>query len=277
MSLIESTFDLNDENLVSVIDDLPLWSAPFGLKLLDKVSLKPNLNVLDIGSGMGFPIIDLSQRLGNSCNVFGIDPWNKAIERAKLKMKIWEITNLQIIEGKAEQLPFENDYFDLIISNNGTNNVDDEEKVFSEISRTAKSGAQLVITVNLPETMIEFYDVYERVLIENNKIDEVEKLKTHIHSKRKPLSRMREIIENAGFEINEIFEDSFSFRYLDGTTMFNHFMIRLAFMESWRNILNKNDEKTILDAIKNKLNKIAEAKGELSLTIPWVCINSSKK
>ena len=277
MSLIESTFDLNDENLISAIDDLPLWSAPFGLKLLDTVNLKPNLNVLDIGSGMGFPIIELSQRLGNSCNVFGIDPWNKAIERAKLKMKIWEITNLQIIEGKAEELPFENDYFDLIISNNGTNNVDDEEKVFSEISRTAKSGAQLVITVNLPETMIEFYDVYERVLIENNIIDEVEKLKTHIHSKRKPLSSTKELIENAGFEINEIFEDSFSLRFLDGSTMFNHFFMKLAFMESWRGILNQNDEKTILDAIENELNKIAEAKGELSLTIPWVCINSSKK
>ena len=277
MSLIESTFDLNDENLISAIDALPLWSAPFGLKLLDTVDLKPNLNVLDIGSGMGFPIIELSQRLGNSCTVFGIDPWNKAIERAKLKMKIWKITNLQIIEGKAEQLPFENDYFDLIISNNGTNNVDDEEKVFSEISRTAKSGAQLVITVNLPETMIEFYEVYKRVLMENTKIDEVEKLKNHIHSKRKPLSYTKEIIENAGFEINEIFEDSFSMRYLDGTTLFNHFIIRFAFMESWRNILNQNDKKVIFSAIESELNKIAESKREISLTIPWVCINSRKK
>jgi len=277
MSLIESTFDLNDENLISAIDDLPLWSAPFGLKLLDTIELKPNLNVLDIGSGMGFPIIELSQRLGNSCNVFGIDPWNTATERAKLKMKIWGITNLQIIEGKAEQLPFENDYFDLIISNNGTNNVDDEQQVFSEISRTAKSGAQLVITVNLPETMIEFYEVYKRVLIENNRIDEVEKLKSHINSKRKPLSGTKEIIENAGFEIMDVFEDSFSLRFLDGRTMFNHFFIRLAFMESWRSILNQNDEKIIFDAIENELNKTSAAKGELSLTIPWICINSRKK
>ena len=276
MSLSESTFDF-DENLVSVIDDLPLWSAPFGLKLLDIVEMKPNLNVLDIGSGMGFPIIDLSQRLGNSCNVFGIDPWNIATERAKLKMKIWGITNLQIIEGKAEQLPFENDYFDLIVSNNGTNNVDDEEKVFSEISRTAKSGAQLVITVNLPETMIEFYEVYEKVLIDNKKIDEVEKLKSHINSKRKPLSSTKELIENAGFEIIEIFEDSFSFRFLNGRTMFNHFFIRLAFMESWKSILNQNEEEMIFDAIENELNKIAEVKKILSLTIPWVCINSRKK
>jgi ubiquinone/menaquinone biosynthesis C-methylase UbiE len=192
-------------------------------------------------------------------------------------MKIWGITNLQILEGRAEELPFENDYFDLIISNNGTNNVDNEEKVFSEISRTAKSGAQLVITLNLPETMIEFYEIYEKVLVKNNKIDEVEKLKSHIHSKRKPLSSTKEIIENAGFEINEIFEDSFSLRFLDGSTMFNHFFIRLAFMESWRNILNQNDEKIIFDAIENELNKIAESNREFSLTIPWVCINSSKK
>jgi ubiquinone/menaquinone biosynthesis C-methylase UbiE len=277
MSLIESTFDLNDVKLISVIDDLPLWSAPFGLKLLDMVEMKPNLNVLDIGSGMGFPVIELSQRLGNSCNVFGIDPWKSATNRAKLKMKIWSITNLRFIEGKAELLPFENNYFDLIISNNGTNNVDDEEKVFSEISRTTKSGAQMVITVNLPETMIEFYNVYEKVLKENNKIDEVEKLQSHIHSKRKPLSSIKELIENAGFEINEIFEDSFSFRYLDGSTMFNHFIIRLAFMESWRNIVNQNDRKRIFDKIEIELNKIAEVQKELSLTIPWVCINSRKK
>jgi ubiquinone/menaquinone biosynthesis C-methylase UbiE len=277
MSIIESTFDLNDENLVSAIDDLPLWSAPFGLKLLDTVEMKPNLNVLDIGSGMGFPIIELSQRLGNSCKAFGIDPWNTAAERARLKMKIWGITNLQIIESKAEQLPFENDYFDLIISNNGTNNVDDEQKVFSEISRTAKSGSQLVITVNLPDTMIEFYEVYENVLIQNNKIDEVEKLKNHIHSKRKPMSYTLGLIENAGFEIIKLFEDSFSLRFLDGTTMFNHYLIRLAFMESWRNILNQNDEKIIFDEIERELNNIAEAKREVFLRIPWVCINASKK
>lgn len=277
MSLIESTFDLNDDNLVSVIDDLPLWSASFGLKLLETVDLKPNLNVLDIGSGMGFPIIELSQRLGNSCNVFGIDPWSSAIERAKLKMKIWGATNVKIIEGKAEQLPFENDYFDLIISNNGTNNVDDEQKVFTEISRTSKSGAQLVITVNLPETMIEFYEVYERVLKENKKVDEVEKLKNHIHSKRKPLHHTKETIKNAGFEITEVFEDSFSLRYLDGSTMLNNFIIRLAFLESWRNILKKNDEKIIFDVIENELNKLSESNGEIFLTIPWVCINSRKK
>jgi ubiquinone/menaquinone biosynthesis C-methylase UbiE len=274
MGLIESTFDLNNENLVSVIDDLPLWSAPFGLKLLETIELEPNLNVLDIGSGMGFPIIELSQRLGNTCNVFGIDPWKSAIERAKLKIKTWEITNLQIIEGKAEQLPFENNYFDLIVSNNGTNNVDEEERVFEEISRIAKQGAQLVITMNLPDTMKEFYDVLKKVLEQNNKTNEVEKLKNHIHSKRKPISHIKQLIEDSGFKIKNIYTDAFTLRYLDGTTMFNHFLIRLAFIQSWMEIVEHQDQKTIFEKVEKELNEIAKANGNLSLTVPWVCINS---
>ena len=33
---LKTNYDLNDVELVSVIDELPLWSAPFGLRLLDK-------------------------------------------------------------------------------------------------------------------------------------------------------------------------------------------------------------------------------------------------
>ena len=52
---------------VNTFDELPLWSAPFGLLLLKHVELKPNLKVIDIGSGAGFPLLELASRLGNSC------------------------------------------------------------------------------------------------------------------------------------------------------------------------------------------------------------------
>ena len=72
MSQIEGEYDINDPDVVSAIDDTPLWSAPFGMKLLDRVRLRRDLRVLDIGSGLGFPIVELSQRLGETCEVFGI-------------------------------------------------------------------------------------------------------------------------------------------------------------------------------------------------------------
>ena len=64
-----------DNNIVSIVDELPLWAAPFGLKLLDKMKIGKGLKVLDIGCGTGFPFIEIAQRLGTSSSVFAIDPW----------------------------------------------------------------------------------------------------------------------------------------------------------------------------------------------------------
>ena len=42
-------FNINNSDDISVIDELPLWSAPFGLKLLSHIALKKNQVGLDIG------------------------------------------------------------------------------------------------------------------------------------------------------------------------------------------------------------------------------------
>jgi ubiquinone/menaquinone biosynthesis C-methylase UbiE len=274
---LKSKYDLENPELISVIDDLPLWSAPFGMKLLEKVKLKKNIKVLDIGSGMGFPVLELSQRLGNTCEVYGIDPWKLAVERTNQKIKIWGITNLNIIEGFAEEMPFANEYFDLIISNNGVNNVEDEVKIFQEIRRVAKQGSQLVITVNLPKTFIEFYDAYKCVLSRNNFDSELKKLEEHIDHKRKPEEHTKKIIESAGFKIEEIYRDEFQFKFIDGTTMLNHFTIKLAFLDSWFEFIKKEDQVQIYTELEEDLDSIAKKTGELRLTIPWICINAQKK
>ncbi|MFC2088948.1 class I SAM-dependent methyltransferase, partial [Calditrichota bacterium] len=253
-----------------------LWSAPFGLKLLDVVKLCKNIKVLDIGSGNGFPIIELSQRLGDTCQLFGVDPWKEAVERIELKIKSWNIKNVEIIVGKAETLPFEDNYFDLVVSNNGTNNVENDNKVMSEISRVVKKDGQMVITMNLPESMLEFYNVYESVLNRKNKLNEIEKLKQHIFEKRKPIDYTKHLIENVGFRIKNIYKDSFDLRFTDGTTMLNHFLIKVGFLESWLKIVDTIDVEAVFSDIEDKLNKIAEKNGEIKLTIPWICIDSEK-
>ncbi|MFA6599080.1 MAG: class I SAM-dependent methyltransferase, partial [Ignavibacteriaceae bacterium] len=158
------THNLDVNKLINVLDELPLWSAPFGLKLLDAIDYKPSIVVLDIGFGTGFPLTELAMRLGESSTIYGIDPWKEAIVRAKNKIDSYGITNITIIEGVAESIPLDNKSIDLIVSNNGINKGKNIHKVFSECSRVLKPGGQFVQTMNLDKSMFEFYSLLESIL-----------------------------------------------------------------------------------------------------------------
>lgn len=274
---LDEKFDLNDPALVSILDELPLWSAPFGLKLLDSIIFKPKMTVLDIGCGTGFPLIEIANRLNSSSHVYGIDPWQEAIERIRFKIKIQNLSNVTVIPSKAEKLPFENDFFQLIVSNNGLNNVENPEAVLAECYRVSRPEAQFIMTVNLPATMQQFYSIFETTLGEHGKTMEINKMREHIHHKRKPYHQTISMITSAGFCIKKIYEEFFYMRFLDGSAMLNHFFIKLAFLDSWKTILSPDDRKPIFEILETRLNKIAAHCGEIKLTIPFVCIDCQRK
>jgi len=67
-------------------DELPLWSAPFGLMILDRVPLKAGHTYLDVGAGTGFLTVELAQRSGPDARVIAVDPWSAAVKRLRRKM-----------------------------------------------------------------------------------------------------------------------------------------------------------------------------------------------
>jgi ubiquinone/menaquinone biosynthesis C-methylase UbiE len=274
---LEHSFSSDDVELVSIIDELPLWSAPFGLQLLDTIELKPNINTLDVGCGLGFPLIELAQRLGVSSKVYGIDPWKRALERAFVKIRKLEIQNAAAIMGVAEGLPFADQSFDLIVSNNGINNVEDIELTLAECNRVSKPGAQFALTLNLEDSMIEFYDVFKEVLIKNGLQDEVSKMKDQIYTKRKPLAETKAWLDEAGFVIKNIEQSSFQLRFTDGGTMFNHYLIKYWFLDGWKSILDRNDLAGIFEQLEERFNQLAKVKGEIRLTIPFVTIDCRRR
>ena len=273
---LQTSYNLDDTETVSVIDELPLWSAPFGLKLLEKINYRKNITALDIGSGLGFPLLEVAMRLGKSSRVYGIDPWEVAIERIKTKIKIYGINNVEVIAGVAEKIPLPDNSVNLISSNNGLNNVNNLKKAIEEISRVSKTGSQLVFTYNTDRTMIEFYSVMEAVLRERNLLNEIDAMKKHIYKKRRPVDEYRFLLEENGFAVKEIFQDEFNLLYADGTTMLNHFLITLAFIESWKEIVPEERQIEVFTEVEKQLNNIAENDGVFRLTVPYVLIDSEK-
>jgi hypothetical protein len=78
------------------------------------------------------------------------------------------------------------------------------------------------------------------------------------------------------FTIKNIEYDQFNYKFSDGSAMLNHHFIKVAFMDSWKNILPKNRVQEIFKKIETKLNCQAEKLGEFKLSIPFVLINGIK-
>jgi len=266
---------IKDKSLV--YDETPIWSAPFGLTLLDTVQMLPEINILDIGSGGGFPMIELAERFGESCQVYGLDPSEETNMMIREKIRLKEIRNASIIQGVAENLPFTDNFFELITSNNGLNNVRDIRKSLYECFRVCTSSGQMVVTMNLPETFSLFYRVFGTVLLESEMNDTVEKMDAHIREKRKSVDEWINFIEEAGFIIRRTIQKSFNFRYLNAGAFFNHFLIRKYFMEHWISLIPEDKTDEIMKETELKLNSFAEHEGELNMEVPYVCFDCIKR
>lgn len=269
--------DLNSAEVINVLDEVPFWSAPFGIKLLEQVGLKPGITALDIGFGTGFPLTELAMSLGNSCKVYGLDPWQAAADRAKSKLRVYGINNVELLNNSAEEIPLEDASIDLVVSNNGLNNVNDLGQSIRECSRVMKPGAQFVQTVNLETSMVEFYQVLEEVLLEENLSDFVPGIQKHIREKRLPLNDYINLLEQNGFEINSVVHDRFSYKFVDGTCLLNHYFIRLAFLPSWVKLVPDNQANVLFSKVEAKMNTMARSNGYIELSVPFVVIDCIRK
>lgn len=267
---------INDPDAVSALDELSLWSAPFGLKLLERVIYRKKMNVLDIGYGTGFPLTELAMRLGKTSKIYGVDPWNEGAERAKMKIRTFGLENVEILNIKAEELPFSDNYFDLIVSNNGLNNVDDLRRTIAECSRVIKKEGQMVFTYNSNETMKDFYDLFEKTLADNNLNKRISLLNEYINHNRKPLEIYESHLLSYGFRIKDLKKDSFNFRYADGTSLLSHFFIRIAFLDKWMEIAGDENSEKVITALENRLNAMAEENNGLVFNIPFYTFDCRK-
>jgi arsenite methyltransferase len=262
--------------MMSFLDELPFWSAPFGIKLLERIIPAKNMIVLDIGYGTGFPLIELASRLGDSCKVLGIDPWIEAGDLVREKIRIYGIGNIELFNMPAENIPLRESSVDLVVSNNGLNNVEDLQKVLTECCRVLKPGGKLIFTMNTDETMMEFYQVMEKVLYDHGLTDSVKAMKSHIYQKRKPLEEVYAMLTSSGLKGIQADNDIFHYTFANGTAMLNHFFIRLAFLGPWLEVVPEIYREKVFNDIEHRINEIADGEGYFRLTVPFVVIEAEK-
>lgn len=119
--------------------------------IIDRIIIRKEIKVLDIGAGNGALIIKIAKLL-KSGSLVGIDYWGEDWEYSKSRCElnaecegVKEKTDF--IKGSASKLPFENNVFDTIVSCLTFHEVKDEKnkiKVVKEGLRVLKKDGQFI-------------------------------------------------------------------------------------------------------------------------------------
>lgn len=259
----------NRHSLLS--DDLPLWSAPFGMILLRMIPYRSGMNILDIGCGTGFPLIETASRCGSNCRLWGIDPDEEALSLCRDKIAEKQLNNVITLCSSAESLPFDSGFFDLITSNNGINNVQNPFAVMQECYRTLKPGGVMVYTANLPDTLAGFYSVFTKTLYMVCGKDCSETVNKHISDLRQPTAWHRRLIGSAGLVVGSEETSGFYMQFADGNAFLLHPLIRTAFLPRWNLLIPDGFHEAVWNQVRLNLNELFTEDSGIVLHIPFVC------
>ena len=107
--------------------------------------LAPREDVLDIGCGAGTDTLVAAQMVAPAGHVTGIDMTPEMLSRARAAAAEMGATNVDLVEGDVEQLPFAAESFDVAISNGVIDLIPDKDAVFSELFRVLRPGGRLQV------------------------------------------------------------------------------------------------------------------------------------
>ena len=117
-------------------ESLNLW-----LEVFSKFGgIKENSKVLDVGCGTGRFTIPLATR--TNAAVYGLDSSREMLEKAKVKDRGGLV---KWVQGRAEDLPFDDSYFDCVLTSFTIHHVDNKRKAIEEMRRVLKGGGRCVI------------------------------------------------------------------------------------------------------------------------------------
>jgi SAM-dependent methyltransferase len=129
--------------------------AMFGATLLimsellcEAVDLRPDQRVLDVATGSGNTALAAARRF---CEVVGVDYVPALLERGRERAAA-ERLEITFQEGDAENIPFPDASFDVVLSTVGVMFAPDQEKAAGELLRVCRSGGRIGLASWTPDS-----------------------------------------------------------------------------------------------------------------------------
>jgi arsenite methyltransferase len=187
---------------VDVLDRIPAGAiesfAGVGY-FFDLAELGEGESVVDLGSGSGMDVFFAAVGVGSSGTVVGVDFTLEQLEKARRIAEEGGFAQVELREGRIEQLPLEDASCDCVISNGVINLAPEKDAVFAEAARVLKPGGRLAIAdivseQQMKESIVCDADLWASCIGGAAQVD-----------------AYREAIEGSGLRIEEIRENPYQF------------------------------------------------------------------
>ncbi|MEK7187273.1 MAG: methyltransferase domain-containing protein [Patescibacteria group bacterium] len=152
--------------------------------------VQPKMRVLDVACGTGEVVLRLARRYPES-TFWGVDGSRQMITEAK--NKIGDLRNISFVVSNAEEVPFDEDSFDLIISSEAFHHFWEPQEVLLVLAQKLKEEGRLLLVDPGADTFLQ--RLIFRYL---GRIFEVHK---HIYDQ----GELKQLLENTGFAVEKVF------------------------------------------------------------------------
>lgn len=127
---------------------------------MKRMDVQPGSKALDVCCGTGDWSIALSEAVGESGKVVGLDFSKNMLKIGEEKVKEQGIKNIELVHGNAMELPYPDNSFDYVTIGFGLRNVPDYMQVLKEMHRVVKPGGIAVCLETSQPTLFGFKQGY---------------------------------------------------------------------------------------------------------------------
>ncbi len=141
---------------------VPAHSAESSLQILaEAASVSASDRVLDVACGPGIVACDFAKR---AAHVTGVDIVPAMLEAAAKRQRQAALDNVTWQLGSAEDLPFEDDSFSLVVTRYSFHHLVQPRRAFAEMVRVCRRGGRIVLSDVTPRPgQADAYDALEKL------------------------------------------------------------------------------------------------------------------
>ncbi len=173
----------------------PLIKNPDRLAaLVQAVGPQAGTRVLDVATGPGYVAAAFAEA---GCEVVGLDLTPAPLALAEQMRAARGLTTLRFQQGDAEDLPFAEQTFDLVVSRYALHHCEDPQRVLTEMARVS----QVQGTVVIQDLIVSEFPA--RAAYQNR----FEQLRDTSHTRALPLSELLVLFTACGLEVEQVITD----------------------------------------------------------------------